>query len=209
MLLVQSGYEGERDMLPRPDVIVLASLAQSFFTLIWSPISGRLAAEVFKPLTEPAVTVEALTGLVFLAASFWLVVRVFGPMDPFRAADPQRGPRLRLVAAATVLLTASITMAIGDSINMISSYYGGRYFYAPNMLIALLLLSLPGRKRMLRKLAIGALLVFSLAGVPRFYAGPDWHAALTAAAPQIKKTSGPVEIAVWPDRSMTIPQVCL
>lgn len=209
-LLLHNGYEGDRNLMPRFDVIVLASLTHSFFALIWSPIAGRFASDLLVPLVQPVGLRETLLGLVFLLASILLVARAFGPISNYRLQHREGQRNVRLAAAAAVLLAASITLAMGDRTNLVSSHYGGRYFFAPNVLVAIILLSLTGTPRRVRKLAILSLVLSSFAGVPRFYAGPDWRLSIASMDQGLQEDQTAIALDIWPHGwTMQVPLSCV
>ncbi len=208
--LLSSGYDGDRNILPPLDVIALSSLTHSFFTLIWSPLSGWVSSELLVPLVQSGTWAQTAVGLGFVVVALILVAGVFGPLDRFRPGQAAGWRNIKLAAAAALLLAASVTLAIGDRESLVSSQYGGRYFFASNMLIALLLLAQEIPARPLRSLAILSLTLFSLIGVLRFYPGPDWGAALAAATQSAPAAETTLSVDIWPHGwQMEIPLACL
>jgi hypothetical protein len=209
-LLLSSGYDGVRDMMPRPDVILLAGITQSFYTLIGSPIAGHLSADLFLPLVRGGAPWQLAFGGAGVLGTLWLVVRICGPGARFRPERAAGRRNIRLVLGLAVLLSASVTLAIGDSRNLVSPHYGGRYFYVPNMLVALLLLSgAAASLRPLRAVAIMSMALFALLGVPRFYGGPDWAQSLAQARLEPPPRGAALSVAVWPQGwRMEVPAAC-
>lgn len=209
-LLLSSGYDGARDVIPPLDIIALSGLSHGFFTLIWSPIAGRLSAELMLPLAHSGSVSQLIIGAGVVLGALWLIARIFGSLERFHPDRASGRRNTRLVLSAAMLLAASVTLAIGDRANLISSHYGGRYFFAPNMLVAILLLSRGAPARPLRWLAVSSLVVFSLLGVPRFYGGPGWPDALATAQQPVQGSGSGLTVDIWPHGwHMKVPAACL
>lgn len=87
-----------------------------------------------------------------------------------------------LLACAFILGILSISTALGDKNELISMSVGGRYFYAPNALLALTLLNcVDGRRTVLPTAMTAVLLLCCLKRMPDALSGPSWHQSLEQA----------------------------
>ena len=172
-LLYKSGYSNDRGISPSIDIIILASLTQSFWGLFLGGPGGRTAATVFGGLYTGNF-VHILLGASFLFISLVAFFRVFLFNNIFDVSHRLGLRNVKLITAAGVCLIASITLALGDSQVLISKDSGGRYFWAPSMILLILFFSHHSKKR-LHNFLTTSLFLFTLAGAFSNFNGPEWR----------------------------------
>ncbi|MBK8166432.1 MAG: hypothetical protein IPK64_10805 [bacterium] len=185
VLLAAQGFDLQgRDSVTSPLLLWMALLAQH----VVSPLLGmRLSGPVigwFDVLHGGGGTAWALA-LALSAASLAFMARVArrGP-DTARAA----------LAAAGSLAVFCVLTSLGNREVLVSTDVGGRYFYAPNLLLLVcLLLAVPPVRAPGWRLAVLVWVLFALPGLKVYLGGPPWPEAL-ARARQAEAT----RIELWP-----------
>ena len=210
VLLFQSGYQGERGLIPPLDIIALSSMTQSFYSLYFGVSGDNFAAGFLQPLLEPSLGIRALLGMCLVVMTLVLLLKVYRlPLstDPANI-DGWRG--LKLLLAAVVSLVASITLALDEGRYLIHAWVGGRYFFAPNIFFLTLLLAAPVPKTIVQKTAIICVVVFSVMGIPRSFDGPQWNDIVEQVHDSGENDRLALNLPIWPDGAwqMTIEPVC-
>lgn len=116
-----------------------------------------------------------------------------------RALDRSSGDgRVRvLILSALLLAYLSFLGSLGSKGDFFTPYGGGRYFYVPNLLLALALIRrVGGREGRGRSIAAGLLAVLTiscLSRIPVSFVGPPWRESLRKA-----EAEGRVAVEIWP-----------
>jgi len=184
LLATHSGSTGGRTVSFDPRFYWLPILAQQ----VLSPLLGMKMGEGFATILRRVPQNDADALLFALVCSIPVAC-------VFAAAWRARSLTLwTLLAASLTLVLLSILGSIGDKASFISAAGGGRYFYVPNVLLAMFLFSaFSGSRRLLPRVLITVLLMGSLVRVPSSAKGPEWLAAYDRAMAQ---RAG--EIDIWP-----------
>ena len=208
-LLSQSGYQQDRGLTPPLDIILFASLTQSYFSLFWGFQGGNLSASLLGPLRHPALTLQTLAGSAFFIGSCLLIAKTFNLPNSLRHWEPDSRRNTKLILAALVALVASITLAYGDKVDLVSPMGGGRYFFAPNVLLVVLLFSLKAKPHLLQSIAMVSVVVFSLAKLPSAHSGPDWGDAVQL-LDEATNDDQILKLNIWPTGwAMDLPISCV
>ena len=184
LLLSHPGTTGERVISFDPRLYWLPILAQQ----VLSPLLGMKLGEGLATILRRVLQNDA-------DALFFALVCSIPIACLFAWAWRARSLTLwTLLAASMTLVLLSIFGSIGEKVSFISTAGGGRYFYVPNVLLAMFLFSAFGTSRHLLARAFLALLVVgSLVHVPSSAKGPDWIAAYDRAMAERA-----AEIDIWP-----------
>jgi hypothetical protein len=184
LLLIHSDATGERTLSFDPRFYWLPIVAQQ----VLSPLLGTKLGEGLATILRRVLQNDAGAVVFAMACS----VPIAGL---FAAAWRARARRLwTLLAASLTLALLSIFGSIGDKMSLISAAGGGRYFYVPNVLLAMFLFSAFGSSRRVpARVFLAFVLVVSLVHVPSSARGPDWIAAYDRAMAERA-----AEIDIWP-----------
>lgn len=199
MLLYQSGYQGERGLVPPLDIIALSGFVQSFYSLYFGVWGGDFVAGFLRPLLEPSVGIRTLLGFFILAATIILLFLLYRLPLSASPANIDGWRRMKLMVAALVSLVASITLALDDGPYLIHPWVGGRYFFAPNIFFLVLLLAGSAQRSLFQKAAILSVVLFSIAGVPRSFEGESWNEVVAQVPYAATGGVMAVELPIWPD----------
>jgi hypothetical protein len=184
LLITQSGTTGERSFSLDPRDYWLPIVAQQVLSPLFGMRLGDALATILRRVLDNeawpfvlAVMCSIPIGLLFVAAwrersrTFWT-----------------------LLAASLTLALMSIVASLGEKIELISAAGHGRYFYVPDVLLAILLFSAFGKVRYASvRLVLAVLLVGSLVRVPSRAVGPAWTAAYERAMAEHA-----ADIDIWP-----------
>lgn len=98
------------------------------------------------------------------------------------------------LAAAGLLAAFCVLTSLGNREVLVSTDVGGRYFFAPNLLLLLgVLLAVPAVRAPGWRALVLAWVLFALPGLKVYLGGPPWPQALAEAR---RTTAG--EVAIWP-----------
>ncbi len=185
VLLAASGFDLEgRDTATPPLLLWMALLAQH----VVSPLLGmRLSGPVIGSF-------DVFHGGG--AAAWALALALSGGCALFAARIVRRGPAAARTALGAALLLAvfCVLTSLGNRTVLVSTDVGGRYFYAPNLLLLLtvLLATPPVRAPGWRALVV-AWVLFALPGLKVYLGGPPWPEALARAT-----AAGAAAVEIWP-----------
>ncbi len=208
-LLLNTGYGNERGLLPPVDIITFSLLSQSFWGLFFGWFGGSNAASIFRGFYFHPSFLSGLGAALLIFVSIWLMRLAF-PLGPLRQINVQglEWRRLKLLIAGVVAASATVTLALGDKMILVSAGHSGRYFFAPSLLFVIAFLSIDDWNPV-RRVFLICLCVASLAGVSRQYSGPDWTAALTSARPDPDRQTHLI-FDIWPPGwTMSLPLTCV
>ena len=195
-LLTYSGFEtgGDRSLRPPLWVVWLPTVSHQVLGPLFGIGLGDQLATFLRsvPTHNREILVYALVCSVPIMAL------------ALRLREDERLSRV-LVACAAVLVVASMFTARGDPMHLVSSWSGGRYFFAPNALIALYLLNLAARRPGIGIFGlIAILLVAASLRIEHYLGGPPWkqeyEAAMRSQAPKVNIWPGGWTVDVPPPR---------
>lgn len=182
-LIASAGSLG-RELVFDPVVYALVALYQNgCLLLLGYPGSKVSEAFIRQALGGDGVAVAGV--VIALGVVAFCLVR----------AGVQSLPRRFLLLGALCLSYASFVTALGDDRSMmISRLFGLRYFFASNVLFAVVLFGTLGLRRNLLVIACAVVATLAaLRGVNATFKGPDWREAYdTAAAEQRSR------VEIWP-----------
>lgn len=206
LILYKSGYSNERGLSLDLDIIVLASFTQSFWGLFFGAPGGQMAASAFSGFYGGNL-IWLLGGASILIISIALGYKTFFLKNNFSLTEENGLRNLKLILSVAICLTASITLSLGDKQELISRADGGRYFWAPNMLLLVIFFSHRSLSSALRNFLIFSLFLFSLLGSFKNFEGPDWVSQLTTIPSEVSEVN---TFLIWPNGwSMQVPPRCL
>ncbi|MEC5385594.1 hypothetical protein VVD49_07650 [Uliginosibacterium sp. H3] len=165
------------------DFRILVALQASSFQQIYSPVFGPEFANFLAPFVRNG-------GGVFEVFSICLVLCFYY----FFAREKEWAPFAVLCSAMMVLV--SYVGALDDRLSLISAAVGGRYFFAPNVLLCLVLAAATSKTvRGLYGVIFATCVVSSVAyGFRANFSGPAWRDAYRACMDKPECDS----IQVWP-----------
>ena len=210
VVLFQSGYQGERGLVPPLDIIALSAITQSFYSLYFGVSGGNFVAGFLRPLLDPSQDIRAFLGICLLVVTFVLLLKLYRLPVSMNPTNIDGWRRLKLLLAAVFSLVASITLALDEGQYLIHAWVGGRYFFAPNIFFLTVLLAAPARKTLVQKTAIVCVVVFSFAGIPGGFDGPKWNDVLVQVRDAGEDDLFALNLPIWPDGTwqMTIEPIC-
>lgn len=184
LVLIGIHGNGDRVLVFDPLVYMLVALYQHGCTLLFG-YPGREASVEFIQ--------QALAGQWWALAG---AVTGLAVMTLFVIRSAAESPVKRVLLLSVLFLSyASFVTALGDDrTQIIHRFFGGRYFFASNVLLLLVLFGGEGVRRN-RVISVCAVIVavVALKGVNGSFKGPDWRDAYTEATQGNKN-----EIEVWP-----------
>jgi hypothetical protein len=182
-LLLNRSNLGHRDFFADQLVLFLAPLAQTFISPVLGVRIGDVLSGMLRGAFEGDVFALCLALVFFIPVFFILAALLKG----------RREKPLILMAAFVILLVMSVATALGDKKFMVSPASGGRYFYAPNLLILLAILVNFEKFNIAAKICLISLVLNSLVNVKNFMGGPAWRPSLHEA---VERNDSSVNI--WP-----------
>lgn len=187
-ILIYTGFDANSRDLGGPFLLYLFSfVSQSFL----SPIFPFAAKGISLFLRD--VLFDGKGAVIFAALVISAIFLMPFLIRIFRSAIDRDVQRITLAFGAIILVIMSITAALGDKYDLVSFSGGGRYYYAPNVILVIFFLSSGYRFNIVGKLLVVFLVISSAAMVPKYLKGPDWNDAYKRA---IESNSSTVEI--WP-----------
>jgi hypothetical protein len=210
MILIQTGYSGERELSASPDIMLFAILTQNFWGLFGGYAGGAAAGAVFG-LFETGGLAGRLAALTLAAGSLLLGAKLLRVGMVTDSAGSSGWLQLKGLLAAVWIGGVCVALALGDRSGLISAVAGGRYFWASSLVLVILFM-MEGPWGPLHRRAMTVLVVTASLGLLKNFNGPDWHVAL-ADRVQIPAPSGQGEyygLGIWPHGwTMSIPATCL
>jgi hypothetical protein len=182
-LLVFHGIDAtRRNPTTDPLVFWLALVAQHWVSVLLPAEVGRATIERMNLLHYP----DAVAWSIVVAATVsYLSVVATAILKSNRLS-------LTLLSSGFLLAAFCVLTSWGDRQALISAETGGRYFFAPNLLLTLaLLLLIPKKLFAILLLTLWASAV--LCRTPSYLPGPDWESAIRRAEQQRATT-----VAIWP-----------
>jgi hypothetical protein len=185
VLLVSNSFQGgQREYFSTPLAFWLAPVAQS----VISPLFGFYMGDKLIDVLREALNLNSgsfVLALVFsIPIIYLLVIGLENKCNKFGV----------MVLSVFVIMLASIFTAIGDKLMLISSSGGGRYFYASNVLLSIVVLGMAGRKNIFVVVSVLLLVFNSLGNVKRYIGGPDWRSNF-----EIVRNNKELTYSIWPD----------
>lgn len=184
VLLMSHHFEaGERQYFSTPLTFWLAPVAQSVISPLFGYDVGDQLANILKTSCHLQIgsiifSLVCSTPLLYFLASACL------KKDESTSI---------LIVSAFVLLFMGILTALGDKLALISAAVGGRYFYAPNVLLAIALFASIRKYNVFIAMIVFAVVMSSVINVRHYIGGPRWHSNFEVAG-----TSNATEYKIWP-----------
>lgn len=183
-LLALNHFEsGPRNYLSSPLAFWLAPVAQS----VISPLFGFSAGDQLIHILRAALN---LKGSSLLLAVFFSIPLVHLLITAIRN---NLNSTSTVIFSAFALLFMSIFTAIGDKMDLVSVANGGRYFYVPNILFSIALLSSVKKYNTLATIVIFVVVTTSLINVKKYIDGPDWKSNFST-----QREKGNMTYHIWP-----------
>lgn len=185
LLLVSNGLQsGQRDYFSTPVAFWLAPVAQS----VISPLFGFGIGDQLAGILREALHLELAPFLFSIVFSMPLVYfAIIGFAGKLNSTSV-------IILSAFILLFMSIFTALGDKIMLISSAGGGRYFYAPNILLSIALLASIRKYNIFIAAAVLSLVVSSSNNIKHYIEGPSWQSNFEVSTDQKDAT-----YKIWPN----------
>jgi hypothetical protein len=193
-LLLHNHLEmGQRQVALNPAILWLSTLTQCFV----APMLGKSPSDHVSTIMLQALKLKTEGVLTIALLSFpFCALLLKGHRSEYKSDRV-------LVACTLTVLLLSMATSLGDKNELLWYGRGGRYFYAPNILLAVLLLSLTHRFSSFGKAACAAVLITSSSHIKQIALGPDWSTNFGAATKQ-----GPGVYQIWPQGwVMTVPSM--
>jgi hypothetical protein len=183
--LALSGFQsGDRSYLLSPWIFWLAPVMQSIVSPMFGVHAGDQIAKILLGATQwrhGALLLAAVLSAPLLA----LFYRVY---------KTQTESSKVLLVSASLLTFMSLMTALGDKQALVSAAGGGRYFYAPNFLLAIVVFSTFKWKEPVFKVLSCVLLASCLVGVWGGFRGPAWEENFSS-----DQRTQPGVYRIWPE----------
>ena len=184
LLVFNDLQSGHREYFSTPLVFWLAPVAQSVISPLFGFSVGNQLASILREVSHltPGPFVFSIvfsTPLIYLAA-----IAFTGKPNSISV----------IILSAFILLFMSIFTALGDKLMLISSAGGGRYFYAPNILLSIAIITSFRKYNIFIAAAIFSLIASSLSNVSHYIKGPSWQSNF-----EISENSKDSTYKIWPD----------
>lgn len=185
ILLVSNNLQsGPREYFSTPLAFWLAPVAQSVISPLFGFSVGDQLVGILRETSHltPGQFVFSIvfsTPLIYLAAI---------------ALKEKSNSISIIILSAFILLFMSIFTAVGDKLMLISSAAGGRYFYVPNILFSIAILSSIRKYNIFIAVAVFSLIVSSSSNVKNYIGGPSWQSNF-----EISENPKDTTYRIWPN----------
>jgi len=184
LLVANSAATGPRSLALDPRIYWLAMVSQD----VLSPLFGFGVGDALAEILRRVLGNDAGAALFALLCTLPLVYAV-----AVAKREGAWGLRRTLVASAVLLAVLSILGSIGDKQSLISAAGGGRYFFAPNVLLAVFFMGLGIERDRLAQVFLALLLLTSASQTHRFFGGVPWSIAYDRA-----RSTNASDVEIWP-----------
>lgn len=183
LLLTNSFEHTGRTYSFNPLIHWLASLSQSITTPLLGLEIGHHISQILRSAYELNIDSLLFAAALSILPAYLILAVTHQPNRTHKS----------LLACAAISLILCITTSLGSKTSLISSFYGGRYFYASNIFLTICLL---GSIKKHHHAAIALACITTLASIkniPHFLDGPSWQDSLTKA-----KALDASQVEIWP-----------
>lgn len=164
LLLFNDFESGKRNILEDPYALWLAPIAQSVFSPLFGFTVGDQLANIL--ILAKDLKPGALIFATLLSAPLAFIAYI-----AIKARDE---PIFIITSCAFILMGLSIATSLGEKSALISAAGGGRYFYAPNILLAISFLIALKKHNVFTLSIVAALTINSAKNTTHYLGGPPW-----------------------------------